>query len=58
MSYNDFIEADSVASSLDSLVNLFAIGDEQSDLIFQEYLAHRGFDVDKFAIACKMFENL
>jgi len=58
MSYNDFQEADAVAASLDSLVNLFAIGDEQSDLIFQEYLTNNGFDVELFARASEMFGNL
>ena len=58
MSYNDFQEADAVASSLDSLVELLAIGDEQSDLIFQEYLTNKGFDVELFARASDMFGNL
>ncbi len=58
MSYNDFQEADAVASSLDSLVELLAIGDEQSDVIFQGYLTNNGFDVELFARASNMFADL
>ncbi len=58
MNYNDFQEADAVASSLDSLVELLAIGDEQSDVIFQEYLTNKGFDVELFARASNMFAGL
>ena len=58
MNYNDFQEAEAVASSLDSLVDLFAIGDEQSDVIFQDYLTNNGFNVELFGRASKMFGNL
>ena len=49
MNNENFIRIENVAAAIDFLVEEQVIGDEQSDILFLEFMNSNGFDIDKYA---------